>query len=340
MNTLFNTSMTNGDLETFYPFQMGVGKGAPNNFESSYDEDSNPELNDEYDDQENTDYENEAVEEGGIEETKQLPCFRQLVREKKKQLKDTYGKGKLSVGECGIQPIRTEPKYNPQVRIPKIYSPFKDCGLNPDLRPGLFKEPCVCTKGDCDCRLGTACCNRNRTKDDQKAQAWSEYTACRNEQGKLLNPGTENEDAWARAQDRFNADNDAWRRCRDENKGIWTPGWRRQWRKFKKSGGLKLIKQESTRCLLGQALSNEPILTPSAPLVAPVVSPVVTPTPTKQSPFKMFKIIDGEVRTKGSSNKDTTNQAVATNKSKYIIIIAIVIVVVVAAFVIYKIRKK
>lgn len=335
--------MTTGDFETFYPFQMGVGKGALNNFESSYSDDDDPDLDDRNDDQENIEYEDEALEVGGIEETQQLPCFRQLVRDKKRQLRDTYGKGKLSIGECGIQPIRTEPKYNPQVRIPKIYSPFKDCGLNPDLRPGLFKVPCVCTKGDCDCRIGKNCCQYNRQKENEKASAWADYTACRNESGKLLNPGTENEDAWARAQDRFNADTDAWRKCRSENKGIWTPGWRKQWRKFKKEGGITKFKQESTRCILGKPVSNEPILTPPTPVPTTTTAiPTVSPTQIQSFKDKLSKLkivnASGPISKGGKVSK--SSEETEQSKSKYIVIIAIVLVVVVAAFVIYKIRKK
>lgn len=37
MQTFFQNFMTEGDYETFYPYLMGVGKGAPNNFESSFD---------------------------------------------------------------------------------------------------------------------------------------------------------------------------------------------------------------------------------------------------------------------------------------------------------------
>jgi hypothetical protein len=37
MQTFFQNFMTQGDYETFYPYLMGVGKGAPNNFESSFD---------------------------------------------------------------------------------------------------------------------------------------------------------------------------------------------------------------------------------------------------------------------------------------------------------------
>lgn len=335
MKTFFNTFMTQGDLETFYPYQMGVGNGAPNNFESSYDEDSDPDLDDRNDDQDNTDYEDEALGEGDIEQTKQLPCFRQLVREKKRQLKDTYGKGKLSVGECGIQPIRTEPKYNPQVRIPKIYSPFKDCGLNPDLRPEYFPTICLwdCSK---DKNTDKDCCVTNRNKSNNKAAAWTDYSACRDGQGKLLNPGTENEDAWARAQDRFNADNDVWRRCRSENKGIWTPGWRRQWRKFKKSGGLKAIKQESTRCILGNPISGEPIIAP----VIPVIPLVVAPTKSSSLP-KFGKVLyGGNVVKKVDASKDLVEDSSSTSKSKYYIIIVVVLVLAIAGFLMYRKYKK
>ena len=36
MQTFFQNFMTQGDYETFYPYLMGVGKSAPNNFESSF----------------------------------------------------------------------------------------------------------------------------------------------------------------------------------------------------------------------------------------------------------------------------------------------------------------
>lgn len=238
----------------------------------------------EYEDEDNTEYENEESEyesEGGDDITAaELPKFRELVRNKKLELKAQYGKAKISIGECGIQPIRTESKYNPQVRIPKIYSPFKDCGLNPDLRPEYFPTFCAwdCSK---DKNTGKDCCVTNRNKRNNKAAAWAEYSSCRDGQGKLLNSGLENEDAWARAQDRFNADNDAWRRCRSENKGIIVWGWRKRWRDFKRAGGLAQLRMQS------KGLAPIPSSTPS--IVTPP-STVIPNTSTPQKPKKLESI--------------------------------------------------
>jgi hypothetical protein len=50
--------------------------------------------------------------------------------------------------------------------------------------------------------------------------------------------------AYDNATGRFNADKAAWDQCRNENKGIWVPGWRRKWREFKKYGGLNQLRDQ------------------------------------------------------------------------------------------------
>lgn len=145
MQTFFQNFMTEGDYETFYPYIMGVGKGAPNNFESSFNK------------------------------------------------------------ECGTRPLRIDPKYNPQVKIETVYYPSMDCGLNPDLRPEYFHDfTCVCTKGDCDCRFGSTCCNNNKRKKELKARAWAEFSACRERNGKVMIQG--NVDAFNNAEQRYKED--------------------------------------------------------------------------------------------------------------------------------------
>jgi len=237
------------DVNTFYPLRKGSGLESTycpyNNGESSFDD-----LDDSQDDQESTEYENEANEVDGVtgenEPAQPGKCsfwdFRNQVKIKKQELKNQYGKGRISIGECGVQPMRIS--YAPNIKIPKIYAPSRDCGLNPDLRPAFWKVPCVCTKSDCDCRLGSGCCNDNKNKDSAKASAWAEFSACRDESGKVLNPGTENEDAYDRATGRWNDAMAVWNKCRQENKGIWVPGWRRKWREFKKAGGLNELRDQ------------------------------------------------------------------------------------------------
>jgi len=233
----------NGNLELYFLTQGLTGLGGDESNccgftgESSFDD-----LDDSQDDQESVEYESEEEELPGVRDKCPFGEFRTLVRAKKSELKSQYGKGHISIGECGIQPMRIS--YAPNIKIPKIYAPSRDCGLNPDLRPAFWKVPCVCTKGDCDCRLGSGCCNDNKQKDADKVTAWAEFSACREEGGKVLNPGTENEDAYDRATGRWNDDMAVWHKCREENKGIWVPGWRRKWREFKKAGGLNQLRDQ------------------------------------------------------------------------------------------------
>jgi len=76
--------MNRGDQQTFYPATPGLGLDESNccgytGNESSYDE-----FDDQNDDQESTEYENEAAEEP-VPDT-YLPCFREEVKAKKNVL--------------------------------------------------------------------------------------------------------------------------------------------------------------------------------------------------------------------------------------------------------------
>jgi hypothetical protein len=201
--------MNRGDQQTFYPATPGLGlESAFNDNESSFDE-----FDDQNDDQENTEYENEATEEP-VPDT-YLPCFREEVRAKKNELKAQYGKGHISIGECGIRPL------DPDWRYPNILCLW-DCG----------KEK----------NASKDCCTFNANQAEKRAGQ---------------------RDQIAR-----------WETCRAENKGIWVPGWRREWRKYKKAGGLKELKQRSTRCIAGYQTGNGPILTPPPPIVHPGAAPL------------------------------------------------------------------
>jgi hypothetical protein len=311
-NFLKDIMMKKDTLETLYQagigsrnlrnFEYGYFMPTPFSFESSFEED--PDLNDQNDDQENTEYEGEESETGSMEQTQQLPCFRQMVRAKKAELKAQFGKGHISIGECGVMPFRENPlKYNPIVFVGKVYSPFKDCGLRPDLRPDLWNVPCLwdCSK---DKNKDKDCCVTNRNKENQRASAWSEWNSCRDNQGKLLNPGLENEEAYKAATARYNADKAAWDQCRAENKGIWVPGWRREWRKFKKAGGLNELKQQSTRCILG----NPPTGTGTPPPPAPTYSGDPSELSCKDMATK-FGIVPG--KTFGTAPENIRNEWVS-----------------------------
>lgn len=145
--------MTEGDYETFYPLQMGVGKSSSMKNESSFNK------------------------------------------------------------ECGTRPLRIFPKYNPQVKIETVYYPSRDCGLNPDLRPEYFHDfTCVCTKGDCDCRFGSTCCKNNKRKKELKRNAWAEFSACREQNGKVMIQG--NVDAFNNAEQRYKEDLANYEECK------------------------------------------------------------------------------------------------------------------------------
>jgi len=287
--------MTQGDFETFYPFQAGIGKGAPNNFESSfqgyYGESSatGDDLDDSNDDQENTDGdEGEAGEVGGVEETQQLPCFRELVRAKKRELKAQFGKGRFRIGECGIRPVRLG--YNPIVRIGE-------------------SRTCIGWGVSCDKKCLGICCGP---------------TTCNNW---AVIPG--NTQAYDNATARFEADLNAWNSC---EKG-WIPGWRREWRKFKKAGGLNEFKKQSVRCILGTALSDEPIRAPDE-VVPPPVPPKVLKGLTKEELLARFNA-------RNQSYKRNAIEDDGKDKTKLYITIGIVaVILIVGGIYIYKTIKK
>ena len=284
--------MTQGDFETFYPFQAGVGQNAPNNFESSYrngyySESSYDDLDDSKDDQENTEPEGEAGEVGGVEETQQLPCFRELVRAKKKELKAQFGKGRFRIGECGFIPFRENvTKYNPIARIGR-----------------------TCLGGIRD------------IKGDGKPPFWDPNINC--VEG--------NTQAYDNASARFSQDLAAWKEC---EKG-WIPGWRREWRKFKKAGGLNEFKKQSVRCIGGTALSDEPIRTPDD-IVPP---PIVVPPKVLKGKTAADWLAERDARNK--ANQRTPIEDDGKDKTKSYIMFGIVAIVLIAGGIyIYKTLKK
>lgn len=303
--------MTQGDFETFYPFQAGVGKNAPNNFESSfqgyYGESSatGDDLDDSNDNQDDTDGdEGEAGEVGGIEETQQLPCFRELVRAKKKELKAQYGKGRFRIGECGVKPFRENvTKYNPIVRSGESRTCI-----------GWGSAPCVNWtnlpfKGRLCIGWGSAPCNN-----------WA------------VIPG--NTQAYDNASERFSQDLAAWNSC---EKG-WIPGWRREWRRFKKDGGLNAFKQQSVSCILGTAISDQPIIPPDGLVPAPA------PTPTPISPARMTAAQLLALRARNQAENQSQRMSIeddGKDKTKSYIMFGIVAVILIAGgFYIYKTLKK
>ena len=297
--------MTQGDFETFYPFQAGVGQNAPNNFESSYrngyySESSYDDLDDSKDDQENTEPEGEAGEVGGVEETQQLPCFRELVRAKKKELKAQFGKGRFRIGECGLIPFRENvTKYSPIVRMGE-------------------SRTCIGWGVSCSKKCLGICCGP---------------TTCNNW---AVIPG--NTQAYDNASARFSQDLAAWKEC---EKG-WIPGWRREWRKFKKDGGLNEFKKQSVRCISGTAISDQPIRTPDE-----VVPPIVVPTPAPAPAPKVIKGLTREellARINAARNQANQRNAIeddGKDKTKSYIMFGIVAVILIAGgFYIYKTLKK
>jgi hypothetical protein len=252
--------MNIGDKETFYPDYPGSGlneSGFCCGFlgnESSLTGDDDPALDDSNDNQDSTEYESEHTEVGGVAEENEPPTpgkcgfwdFRNKVKAKKEELKAQYGKGKLNILPCGPHPDRAlDPKYNPSVRIPKVYWPGGGCGINPDLRPEYYPVPCVwdCSKAknyNPDNNSGKPCCVTNHNKDRDKLAAFSVYNECKNKEGKCcMIQG--NEEAYESANQRWNADMAVWHQCADQHP-LWQPGWRKEWRRFKKDGGLNQLK--------------------------------------------------------------------------------------------------
>ena len=283
--------MTQGDFETFYPFQAGVGQNAPNNFESSfqgyYGESSatGDDLDDSNDDQDNTEPEGEDAEVGGVQETEQLPCFRELVRAKKRELKAQFGKGYFRIGQCGVMPIREA--YNPVIRMGE-------------------SRTCIGWGFSCDKKCLGLCCGSSTCVN------WA------------VIPG--NTQAYDNASQRFSQDLAAWNSC---PKG-WIPGWRREWRKFKKAGGLNEFKKRSVRCIGGMAISDEPIKSPDDIVPPPIVVPP--------------KVLKGKTAADWLAERDNQRTPIDENgkdKTKSYIMFGIVaVVLIVGGIYIYKTLKK
>jgi hypothetical protein len=198
--------MNRGDIETFYPAEAG---GLESSFCCAYTGNEESSLTDDLDDsqdnQESIEYEGEASQVGAMEETKQLPCFRELVRAKKKELKDQYGKGFIRISACGAKP------------------------LDPDFDPTLWDKPCIwdCSK---EKNKDKDCCEHNRNQAERRAARRD------------------------RIREFFV--------CKNERPDGWVPGWRREWRKFKRDGGLNTLKENSVRCLFGTPTGNTAINQP------------------------------------------------------------------------------
>ena len=104
-----------------------------------------------------------------------------------------------------------------------------------------------------------------------------------------------------------------------------------------------LREQESTRCILGKPVSNEPILTPPTPVPTTTTAiPTISPTQMQSLKDKISKLkfVESNVALSKGGKVSKSSAEETSNKSKYIVIIAIVLVVAVAAYMIYRIRKK
>ncbi len=84
---------------------------------------------------------------------------------------------------------------------------------------------------------------------------------------KVVNPGVQNEEAYASADERFKADKAKWDQCRADNKGIWVSGWRKEWRKFKQAGGLGQLKQQAAGVGIPESVPVPPTQRPTGPVV-------------------------------------------------------------------------
>lgn len=192
--------MNIGDIETFYPMQIG---GLESSFccaftgkkdESRLTGDDN--IDDSKDDQESVEYEDsDAVDAGGVSDA-DMPTFRQLVRAKKTELKAQYGKGhfenktaykKVCIG--GFNGTHQQCKSVPYP-CPTAKEPLKKC----------YKQVCI------------------------NVPTWDPNVNC----------------------------NDV-----PYPEVTWIPGWRKQWRIFKRDGGLAQLKMKSQGLLTPQEQAEQ-----------------------------------------------------------------------------------
>ncbi len=115
-----------------------------------------------------------------------------------------------------------------------------------------------------------------------------------------------------------------WKLCRDQNRGVWVPGWRRKWREFKRDGGLAQLKLQS-KCLNG---------TPPQPSKKPFMS-IFGKTAVKSS----GNISKGGDVTDGNSGAREQGTFWSNNRN-IILIVVTILVILLAWFIIRKYFSK
>jgi hypothetical protein len=328
--------MNKGDINTFYPLNPDSGLESAyypyNNSESSYDD-----LDDSKDNQGSIEDEGEEDEVPGVRDKCPFGEFRTRVRAKKQELKNQYGEGFFSIGECGIKPSRVA--YNPNVKISTTYWPFTGCGVKParmSYGPPHFRTKNNAARYDAD----TQRFNNDMAK-------WYE---CQNRQGKVAIQG--NEQAYDSATVRWNGAMAVWNKCREENKGIWVSGWRKEWRKFKKAGGLNQLRDQCRGVVPPPHASAPPRscadMERDFDIIAGQSWGTADPAIKNEWIAKGCKGTAKAIANKIVANKETDMQGSRTsgeetpptdNKKMYIIIAVIVLIVIATIFIIKRQMK-
>lgn len=200
----------------------------------------------EYENEDNTEYESEESEIGDTSDT-DLPKFRTLVRNKKLELKSQYGKAHIETST--VRKCTT-------IQVPKIRM--------------IDKEVCVnvpYTHWDSNINCKEVCVK------------WNWKLECTERQNKCLGGfigGTRQECNTVKVPEGYTEAEEV---CVNVPRFKWVSGWRKQWREFKRNGGLAQLK-----------LQSKGLYTPPSPQNTYTPQPIYfAPTPPPEPEFDEYQ---------------------------------------------------
>jgi len=196
-----------------------------------------------------TEYENEEGEVGDTSQT-DLPKFRQLVRAKKAEMKSQYGKAHIestTVRKCATVQVPKVRMVDKEVCVNVPYTHW-DSNINCSSVCVKWNLKLECTERKEKCLGGFIGGTRQECKTIQVPQAYTEAEEV----------------------------------CVNMPRFKWVSGWRKQWREFKRNGGLQELKMMSKGLL--------PIEQPTPPPPTYYTPPPPPPQPTEpEQPFDEYQ---------------------------------------------------
>ena len=284
--------MNRGDIETFYPMHAGGLESSSfccgfSGEESGLTGDDSS-IDDSKDDQDNTDIEStDASDAGGVSDA-DMPSFKQLVKNKKLELKAQYGKGHFDnkvgykkVCAGGFNGTHQECKNVPYP-CPTWQNPLKTC----DQR--------ICTN----------------------VPTFDPNINCNNVPYPEI---------------------------------AWVPGWRKQWRIFKRDGGLAQLKIKAQGLLTpqeqivqqAQQQANQQAAQQAAQQLAQKAQQLAAQQLAAQQLADQQRVnLENQQRKEADSSKLTANEKAAKNKKIFTFVAIALIVIIVILIIIKVLRSK